>query len=451
MRTMRAMRMRAAVSGLAALLLAGSAHAVTVETVTSPGGITAWLVEDHTQKVISLNFAIRGGLASDPKDKAGLSTFAMGLLDEGAGPYDSGQYQGKLEDLSASVDFSASEDALQGSLKTLSPTRDEVFELLRLGLTEPHFDAPAVERVRAEINEALDNQQQSPEALASLAWYKAQFPDHPYARSSYGTKAAIAAITIDDLKNFAHTRLGRDNLAISIVGDITPEVLKPLLDRTFGGLPEKAELPVSPPDVVPIDDGKVRLIRKPIPQSVIIFGERAIPIHDKDEYAALVLNRILGGDPFNSRLGNEVREKRGLAYSIGTSLSHFDHVDLIDGQTGTKSASTAETIAIIREEWAKLRDHPPTEAEIEAAKTYIAGSYAVGLESTGAIAARLLGLQQNGFPQNYFDIRPQLIAAVTVEDVKRVAARLLDPGKLTFVVVGDPAGLKPDETIQPSD
>jgi zinc protease len=441
--------------GLAGLALAAAltmgpapARAISVETVTSPGGITAWLVQDHSQRVISLEFSIRGGLASDPKDKSGLATFAMGLLDEGAGPYDSGEYQGKLEDLAASIDFNASDDALQGSLKTLAPTRDAVFDLLRLGLTEPHFDAAAVERVRAEIGEAIENQQQSPDALASLAWYRSEFPDHPYARSSYGTKASLASITTDDLKSFARTRLGRDRLLVSVVGDITPDQLMPLLDSTFGGLPEKAVVPVEPPDAVPVDDGKVRLVRKPIPQSVVIFGERGLPIHDKDEYAAIVLNRLLGGDPFNSRLGNEVREKRGLAYSIGTGLTHLDRTDLLNGETGTKSASTAETIDIIRAEWTKLRDQAPSAAEVEAAKTYIAGSYAVGLESTGAIAGRLLGLQANGFPKDYIDLRPKLIAAVTVEDVKRVAKRLLDPAKLTFVVVGDPEGLKPDEVVE---
>ncbi len=431
-------------------LAAAPAGAVTVETVTSPGGITAWLVEDHTQKVISLDFSMEGGAASDPKDKTGLATFVMGLLDEGAGPYDSGQYQGRLEDLSASVSFNASEDRLRGSLKTLSPTRDEVFELLRLGLNEPHFDPPAVERVRAEILQAIEGQQQNPDALAALAWFKAQFPDHPYARSSYGTKASVSAITIDELKDFARTRLGRDHLLVSVVGDITADQLKPLLDKTFGALPEKAVEPVVPPDVLPVDDGKIRLIRKQIPQSVVIFGEHGIAIHDKDEYAALVLNRILGGDPFNSRLGNEVREKRGLAYSIGTGLDHRDHVDLIEGDTGTKPSSTVETIDIIRAEWAKLRDHPPTAQEIDEAKTYIAGSYTVGLDSTGAIAGRLLGLQENGFPQNYFDLRPKLIAAVTSEDVARVAKRLLDPAKLTFVVVGDPPGLKPDIVLEPA-
>jgi zinc protease len=437
--------------GLLAFAIAQPAHAVTVETVTSPGGIVAWLVQDHTQKVISLSFAIRGGAASDPKDKAGLATFATGLLDEGAGPYDSGQYQGKLEDLSSAISFDASADEIEGALKTLSPTRDEVFELLRLALTEPHFDAPAVERVRAELDQLIDGQQQNPESLASLAWYRAQFPDHSYARSSYGTKQSVAAITIDDLKDFARTRLGRDKLLISVVGDITPEDLKTLLDRTFGGLPATAVAPMAPANTTATDSGKVLLIKKPIPQSVVIFGEQGIGLHDKDTYAELVMNRILGGDPFNSRLGNEVREKRGLAYTIGTGTIHLDHVDLLAGHVGTQNAKASETIKIIRAEWARLRDDGPTAQEVDEAKTYLTGSYALGLDSTGAIASRLLGLQENSFPSDYFIRRPKLIGAVTLDDVKRVAKRLLDPAKLTFVVVGEPQDLKPDQILEPTE
>jgi|HubBroStandDraft_1064217.scaffolds.fasta_scaffold00252_18 zinc protease len=443
--------MRRRLLGLALALLvfaAGPARAVTVETVRSPQGITAWLVEDHSQKVISLNFSIRGGAASDPAEKAGLSSFAMGLLDEGAGPYDSGQFQGKLEDLSASVSFDASADYLQGSLKTLSPNRDEVFELLQLALTQPHFDEPAVERVRAQIDQLIDNQEQNPDALATLGWLRSQFPGHPYARSRYGSKASIAAITIADLQEFARARLGRDRLKIAVVGDIAPADLETLLDRTFGGLPAVAVVASNPDDRVPADAGKVILIKKPVPQSVIRFGEQGIGIHDPDIYAAMVLNYILGGSPFTSRLGNEVREKRGLAYTIGTSTAHFDHADLLLGFVGTQNAKAAETIKIIRSEWTGLRDASPSAKEVEDAKTYLTGSYVLGLDSTGAIAQRLLGLQESGFPSDYITRRPKLIGAVTVEDVKRVARRLLDPAKLSFLVVGNPEDLKPDEVVQ---
>jgi zinc protease len=441
--------MKRSLLGLLAFVFATApACAVTVETVRSPGGITAWLVEDHSQKVISLDFSVRGGAASDPADKSGLSGFVAGSIDEGAGPYDSGQYQGKLDDLSAGISFSASADYFEGSLKTLSPNRDEVFHLLELALIEPHFDPPAVERIRAELDELIDAQDQNPDALSMLAWMRREFPDHPYSRSRYGTKASVAALTIDDFKNYMKTRLGRDGLVVAVVGDITPADLSALLDRTFGGLPEKSEIPVVPPTQAPVGDGKVALLKKPIPQSVIRFGEQGVGIHDKDIYAAMVLNYILGGSPFTSRLGDEVREKRGLAYTIGTGTAHYEHADLLLGHVGTQNAKAAQTIEIIRQQWAKLRDEGPTAKEVADAKTYLNGSYPLGLDSTGSIAQRLLGLQENGFPTDYITIRSKFIDAVTLDDVKRVAKRLLDPAKLSFVVVGNPDGLKPDEVVQ---
>ncbi len=427
------------------------AQAITVQPVTSPGGVSAWLVEDHSRKVISLFFGLRGGGSNDPEGKAGLATFTFSLLDEGAGTLDSGAFQGKLDDLSASIRFSPGSDYLGGSVQTLTQNRDAVFDLLRLALSEPRFDAEAVERVRAQLGQGIDSQLQNPDAIAGRTMAKLIYGTHPYARPNLGTRASVAALGPDDFRAFMKQRLGRDTLQVTVVGDITPDALKPLLDKTFGGLPEKVAMPHEPADVVPKTDGKLYLIKKPIPQSVIQFAQPGIALTDKDFYPALVLNHILGGGAFNSRLGHEVREKRGLAYGISTGLQHNVHVDLLAGQVGTQNAKAAETIKVVREEWAKLRDEGPSETEVNDAKTYLSGSYALGLNSTSAIAGRLIGIRQNGFGMDYIDRRPALIAAVTVDDVRRVAKRLLDPAHLTFVVVGDPEGVTPDMVLDPKE
>lgn len=442
--------MRRLLFGLLALFAWSPAGAITIQDVASPGGLHAWLVEDHTQKVISLSFAIPGGSASDPADKPGLSTFALSLLDEGAGPYDSGQYQGRLADLSASVSFDAAADYLTGGLETLSPTRDEVFELLRLALSSPRFDPPAVERIRGELLQLIDGEQQEPDAIASHAFLKAEFPGHPYGAWPNGTLASAKAMTIDDLKAFARTRLSRAGLLVAVVGDISAEELKPLLDKTFGGLPATSSAaPV--PDAVPAAPAELLLARKPVPQSVARFGQPGLPIKDKDFYALMVVNRVLGGSGFTARLEAEVREKRGLAYGITTSLLNRRHADLIEGSVGTQNARLADTVAIVRQEWARMRDEGPTEAELADAKRFLNGNYTIGLDSTGAIAQRLIGLQQEGLPIDYFTRRPQLIDAVTLEDAKRAARRVLDPAKLLFVVVGDPTGVKPDKELDPAE
>jgi zinc protease len=447
------MSRRLAVLGLAlaACLAARPAAAVTVERVVSPGGIEAWLVEDHSQKVISLSYAFRTGASNDPADKAGLTEFVASTLDEGAGDLDSEAFQGKLEDLSSSVSFDPAQDFFEGELRTVTPHRDEVFELLHLALTKPRFDEPAVARVRDQIVKAIAARAEQPNALAGQVWWRENFPNHPYGRPVLGTSQSVAAITSDDLKAYVASRLGRDRLKIAVVGDLTPDELKPLLDKTFGDLPATSAEPVTPPDATPAAGGQLLLVKKPVPQSIVLFGQPSLAISDKDYYTLLVVNNVLGGGTFSTRLEHAVRETKGLAYSIGTGLSNYDHAALLFGQAGTQNAKAGETIAIIRQEWARFAAEGPTDKELKDAKTYLEGAYALGLDSTQSIAERLLFFQTHGLPIDYFDRRKGLIEKVTLADARRVAKAVLDPAKLGFVVVGDPEGVTPDRVIDPAD
>jgi len=447
------MSRRLAILGLAlmALGLARPAAAVTIERVVSPGGIEAWLVEDHGQKVISLSYSFHTGAAEDPADKSGLTEFVASTLDEGAGDLDSEAFQGKLEDLSSSISFEPSQDYFQGRVHTVTPNRDVVFDLLRLSLTEPRFDAPAVARVRDQITKAIAARAEEPNALAGKIWWRSNYPDHPYGRPVLGTAKAIADITADDLKSYVHTRFGRDQLKVAVVGDLTPEELKPLLDKTFGSLPAVAAEPPAPADAAPAAAGKLLLVKKPVPQSIVLFGQPGLPIADKDYYTLLVVNNVLGGGTFSTRLEHAVRETKGLAYSVGTGLANYDHAALLFGQAGTQNAKVGETIAIIRQEWARFAAEGPTEKELKDAKTYLEGAYALGLDSTLSIAERLLFFQTHGLPIDYFDRRKGLIEKVTLADAKRVAKSVLDPAKLGFVVVGDPDGVTPDQIVDPAD
>jgi zinc protease len=442
---MKALALGIGLAGTVAI--AGPAAAMPIKQVTSPGGIHAWLVEDHQTKVIALDFAIRCGAACDPADKRGLSMFTLGLLDEGAGSLDSGQYQGRLADLAASIDFNAGEDWLSGGVSTLVPSRDEVFDLLRLGLTEPRFDAPAVDRVRAEMNQLIEAQLEKPDAVAGHLFLQQEFPGHPYGAWVTGSKATVAKITTDDLRRFAKTRLGRDGLLVSVVGDIAEAQLGPLLDKTFGALPAHTGEAETVAEMVPAATASIVLAKRQNPQTVITFGQPGPCVHDKDYFAARLVLHILGGGAFTARLEQEVREKRGLAYGIGAQLADRLHACFIEGRAGTQNARVAETIEIVRQQWAKMRDDGPSEAELRDAKTYLNGSYTIGLDSSGAIAQRLLGLQEEGLGPDYFEERPKLINAVTIADAKRVAKALIDPSKLLFAVVGAPQGITPDKTV----
>ncbi|MGF1593135.1 MAG: M16 family metallopeptidase [Kiloniellaceae bacterium] len=427
---------------LVVMLTALQARAVEVQRVVSPGGIEAWLVEDHTNPIVALELAFRGGSALDPEDRAGLAHMVASTIDEGAGPLDSQAFQGELDNLSISLRFSAGTDSFSGSLQTISEHRARAFELLRLALTEPRFDEEPVERIRSQIITRLSRESEDPDYIAGRVLRRLMYDDHPYALSSRGTEASIARITADDLRGFVADRFGRDRLFVGVVGDITAAELAAALDEIFGSLPAAAA-PFEIPPAVAKNGGETVVIAKPIPQSVVALGQEGIRRDDPDYYAAYVVNYILGGGGFSSRLVEEVREKRGLAYSVYSYLAPFDHGSMVAGGTATQNARVAESLDLIRQEWRRMAEAGPTAAELEAAKRYLTGSFPLRFSSSDNIAGMLVGMQTEDLGIDYLDRRNDYVEAVTLEDARRVAARLYRPDDLTVVVVGAPEGITP--------
>ncbi|HEX9491214.1 MAG TPA: pitrilysin family protein, partial [Stellaceae bacterium] len=423
-------RALAAASLLLPLIAAPASAANKIEEVKSAGGITAWLVEDHSLPVVTIDVSFRGGAALDPADKAGLATLAADLLDEGAGELDSQAFQGRLEDLATSLEFAASEDATGASLRTVTANLTPALELLRLALSAPRFDESAVTRVRSQLLAELARNAREPRYIANRLWWRNAYDGHPYARPVRGTPESIARITTPDLRALVHDRLARDVMIIGVVGDVTADALKTLLDSTFGPLPPRAaEGRVA--DVVAAAKKPLLLAKLPIPQSVVTFGQPGIKRQDPDWYAAYVVNHILGGGGFSSRLTAEVREKRGLAYSVYSGLEPMQHSGVIQGGVATQNDRVAQSIDIIRAEWRRMRDGGPTETELADAKTYLTGSFPLSLDSTGHIAGILVAIQRDGLGIDYLERRKTLIESVTLADAKRVAHRLLDPDKLS--------------------
>ncbi|MEJ1156841.1 M16 family metallopeptidase [Prosthecomicrobium sp. N25] len=434
-RSLRPLALAAALA-VAPLLGAAPAGAVEIQRVVSPGGIEAWLVEEHTVPLVAVNFAFRGGSAQDPAGKAGLANLLSTLLDEGAGELDSQQFQERLSDLSIRLSYEDSRDAFFGEMKTLSQNRDAAFDLLRLSVSKPRFDAEAVERMRVQAIAGLRRELRDPESIAGRVWARTLFPDHPYGRPSNGDEASVAAITASDIRDYHARVFARDNLKIAVVGAIDAKTLGPLLDRTFGDLPATARLtPV--PDVTP-RTGVTVAESLPIPQTVIRLATEGLKRKDPDFIPGFVMNHILGGGSFSSWLYEEVREKRGLAYSVFTALAPYDHAGLFYGGLGTRADRAGESIEVIRQQIRRMAEVGPTAAELDKAKAYLTGSYALRFDTSDKIAGQLLAIQMDDLGIDYIDRRNALIDAVTLDDVKRVARRLLSKD-LTVVTVG-PSG-----------
>ncbi len=434
-------------AGLAvAALIVSAAQAVEIATmkierVTSPGGIEAWLVESHDNPLIAMRFAFRGGATQDPQGKEGLAYFVSAMMDEGAGPLDAVAFQERAQALAMRMDFDASRDVMLGNVQTLSANKDEVFDLVRLALTRPRFDEDAVERVRAQVLAGLKFDENDPGTVASLAWDRLAFQDHPYGRPIKGTMATSAAISREDLKGYADRVFARDKLVISVVGDIDAETLGKALDHVFGDLPLHSALaPVA--DANPPLGPTREIIEMDVPQSVAQFGHRGIARKDDDFIAAYVLNYIIGGGGFSSRLMEEVREKRGLAYSVHSNIFPFQHGPVFIGNVATKNEAVSQSLEVIESELKRLAEQGPTAEELDNAKSYLTGAYALRFESSTGIANQLLWLQIEDLGIDYVNRRNELVQAVTLDDIRRVAKRLIEADRLITTIVGKPVAAK---------
>ncbi|MGE0232931.1 MAG: M16 family metallopeptidase [Flavobacteriaceae bacterium] len=436
-----AVHLPAVIATFAILLLAVQPSAATeIQRVVSPGGIEAWLVEEHTVPLVAMNFAFAGGSSQDPREKLGVANMTSALLDEGAGEMDAQAFQRRAGELALRYDFNAGRDEFFGDIRVVEENIDEGFELVRLALTAPRFDEDAVERIRGQILSSLRDDLSEPNTIAGRAWMAAIYPDHPYGRPQEGTLDSVAAISPADLAAFVKANFARDNLHIAVVGAIDAERLGPLLDRVFGDLPEKAQLtPVA--DVEPADAAFETVIDTDIAQTVIQFGGPGIDRDDDDFMAGYVLNHILGGGTFTSRLYDEIREKRGLAYSVYTYLYPLEHSALYAGGVATRADRAAQSLSIIREEIARMAKAGPTQEELDKAKAFLKGSYALRFDTSSKIAGQVLGIQLDGLGIDYFDRRNDLIDAVTLDDVKRVAERLFGAGAPYVTIVGSKAAM----------
>ena len=437
----RTLRSLVVVTGLF-VASAASANAFTIQEVTSPGGIKAWLVEEHAIPLMAMNYSFKGGTEFDPPGKEGVSNFLTGMMDEGAGDLLSAEFQKKRDALAFRMSFDAGSDFFEGGFQTLTRNRDASADLVKLAITSPRFDAEPLDRVRQQFLVNVKDKEQDPQSLGWQAWMQEILPGDPYSRPDDGTEATINGITADDLKA-AHRRIfTRDGLQVAVVGDITAQELGALLDKLFGGLPaaspEQARLPEPKPAMGP----KLKIIDRDMPQSVIAFGTEGIKRDDPDFIPAFVMAEILGSGGLSSRLSEEIREKRGLTYGVGFGLNPMGRIGLYTGSLQTKNESAGEALDAAREVIKKYADEGPTQQDLDEAKTFLTGSYALRFSSNSAIANQLLGIQQQNLGIDYVQKRNALVNAVTLDQVKAQAKRLLHPDRLIVTVVGRPQGIK---------
>ncbi|WP_439124108.1 M16 family metallopeptidase [Marivita sp.] len=430
------------VGPLIALMLAATPlrAEIDITEVTSPDGINAWLVEEQSIPFVALELRFKGGASLDLPGKRGATNLMVGLLEEGAGDLDARAFAEKAESLAASFDFDVGDDAVSISARFLTENKDEALALLRDAITQPRFDQAAIERVKAQIVSVIRSDAQDPDTIVGAEFDRMLFGDHPYGSAIEGSEDSVAALTQEDLVEAYKGALARDRVYVGAAGDISAEELAALLDKLLSDLPETGT--PQPADIEVTTDAGVTVVPFDVPQSVAIFGHEGIARDDPDFFAAYVLNEILGGGGFEARLMEEVREKRGLTYGVYSYLVPKDQAALYLGRVSSANNRIAEAIEVIRDEWTKMAENGVTQDELDSAKTYLTGAYPLRFDGNGPIANILVGMQMDDLPIDYVNTRNAQVEAITLDDIKRVAARVLKPEALRFVVVGQPEGLE---------
>ena len=423
-----------------ALATALPAAAIDIEDVTSPAGRTAWLVEEHSIPFVSIEVIFTGGASLDPAGKAGAVSLMTSLLTEGAGDLDAQGYAAALESLAGEVSFEAGRDSVSMSIRALSENRDQVIDLALSALTDAQFGQQSLDRVRAQAIASLQRAAQNPNTLAQETWSRIGYPGHAYGIPSDGTTATVGALTLDDILTAHRAAFTSDRMYVGAAGDITPEELGAIVDRIGEGLPAaETPLPVYQSFAAPAG---ITVVPFDAPQSVIQFGHAGIPADDPDFMPAFVMNEIFGGGGFASRLMSEIREQRGLTYGVYTSLASAQFGDSYVGRMSTGNATVAESIDLIRQQFQWLADGGITQDDLTRTQTYLTGAYPLRFDGNGSIARILASMQFQNYDIDYVNVRNDLVRAVTLEDVQRVAQRLAQPDALSFVIVGQPEGVE---------
>lgn len=412
---------------------------VDIQTVTSPDGVGAWLVEEHSLPFIALEIAFVGGTSLDVEGKRGAVNLMTGLLEEGSGALDSRAFARAKEELASSFSFSSDPEKVSISARFLTENFDASVALLRDAMQNPRFEEADIQRVRAQVISGLSFAAKDPNDIAGKTFASMAYGEHPYGTVAAGTPESVGALTRDDLVEAHRNVLVRDRVLVGAVGDITPEQLGSLLDLLLGDLPESG--PMLPPKVEPQIEGGITVVEFDTPQSVALFGQRGISIDDDDYFAAVLLNQILGGGSFESRLMQEVREKRGLTYGVYSYLYSRDLADAFMGSVSSANDRIGEAVSVIKDQWRLAAENGVTEEELGNAKTFLTGAYPLRFDGNGTIAGILVGMQLIGLEPEYIKARNEKVESVTLEDVKRVAGELMNPDGLHFVVVGKPEGL----------
>lgn len=417
-----------------------SANPGSIQVVKSPGGITAYLVESHNTPLITMRFSFKGGALQDPAGKLGLASLTSYMFNEGAGDILTAEFIDRRDRIGASLGGTADYEAFHVDFETVTEHKDEALGLLALAFAKPRFDEDVLERAKRELIGGLEDWMRSPGGVGTMAFLKQVYGEHRLALPAGGTPEGLAAITTEDVRKARSAWLARDNMAIGVIGDIDAATLGPLLDRLLEGLPAKAELVAEP---VPVrHPASRRVIPMELPQSIVLFGSITDQLSLRERMASGLISSALNNG-MSGRLFMEVREKRGLVYSVSADYGFDRLAGVFSGSFGSGNPTAAQALDTTLAVLSEMADKGMTEEEISNYKDATAGNFLLGIEGRGSLISILVRMQILGLPIDYIDTYVDQVRTITSEEIKAVARKMIDPKSFAVTVVG-----KPDPAIE---
>ena len=418
-------------------VLNNRSFSIPVQEIRSPKyGIQAYLLEDKSNPIISVSFLFKNaGYASDNPNEQGIANMMASLLTDGAGDLDSQAFKEEMESNAIGISFSAGKDDFSGALLTTNDNQKKAYELLRLALSEPRFDADDIRRVQAELLESLKRQKEHPGSILGLEFSKELYGKHPYARNPIGVAENILKVDKGKLQVFMADYFSRQNLLVGIAGDITPFEAEQMLDSVFGVLAESGR--VNFVREAELDfNGRSRTIEMPAGQNIVMKAAAGVGRNHEDFYPLFVANHILGGSGLSSRLSQAIREKEGLTYGVYSYLVLDDKAPVIMASFSSTADKYARAEELFAEQWQNFGRNGVSAEELAQAKDYLVASYNLRFASIASIADILTAMQKYNLGLDFLQKRNDYVQQVTQEQVNNAARKYFNKDKLVSVSIG---------------
>ena len=408
---------------------------LSAKRIVTANGLTLLLKETHSIPIVNVHVIIKAGAVLDPENKAGLAHLTADLLDEGTASRTSVQIADEIDFWGARLSTGVNNDYATASLRILKKDFDAGLKLLSEILTQPSFSEAELNRKRLETLGRLTAEKDQPGVVAKRAFEQIVFGHHPYHRPTKGLEQTLPDISRDDIVQFHKEYYRPNNTILSVVGDVTEEEIVALLEQTFGAWTREL-IPNRPfPPPAHLNQPVVELIDRDLTQANIVMGHIGIERDNPDYYAVRVMNYILGGGGFSSRLVRHLRDNKGLAYSVHSRFTSRIFPGSFSVSLQTRGPEAQRAIDGVLSEIRKIRTTPVSDRELREAKAFLIGSFPLKID-TGSKMARLLSqIELHGLGLDYAERYPKLIGSVTKSDIQKMALKYLHPDRIALVVV----------------